>query len=336
MLEKLLSNITKIPDPSKRIIHGFEHNEDAVIVSSVPQGMALVQTIDILTPIGNNPRLFGQVAAANALSDVYAVGGKAWSCMNVLAFPSKELDIEILVEILQGGIEKIIEAEAVLAGGHTLEEDVLKFGLSVTGYIDPQNIASNAGLRENDELLLTKPIGSGVLATAIKANWKGLDKTVELENNLYYWATMLNKKASTLIQEMQLKAATDITGFGLGGHLLEMAKASKVSIELDLGSIPFMPDVLDFAEHGLIPAGTYTNRKHCVPYTHHAYNLENDNLVLKALLAFDPQTSGGLVLAIPKERLDEAKQRLNILNVEHWHIGRVKKNSLTNEHLILA
>ncbi len=325
-----------MPDPGKRIIHGFEHNEDAVIVSPVPAGMALVQTIDILTPIGNNPRMFGQVAAANALSDIYAVGGQAWSCMNVLAFPSKELDIEILVEILQGGIEKIIEAEAVLAGGHTLEEDMLKFGLSVTGYIDPNNIASNAGLKENDELLLTKPIGSGVLATAIKANWQGKAKVDEVEKNLYFWTTQLNKNASTLISAISLKAATDITGFGLGGHLLEMAKASHVSIELDLENIPFMPDVLDFAEHGLIPAGTYANRKHCSQFTHHAYDKESDNLVLKSLLVFDAQTSGGLVLAIPKQKLEEAKERLSALNIESWHIGRVKKLINANEQLILA
>ncbi len=325
-----------MPDPSKRVIHGFEHNEDAVIIAPVPSNMALVQTIDILTPIGNNPRKFGQVAAANALSDVYAVGGKAWSCMNVLSFPSKEVDIEILAEILQGGIDKIIEAEAVLAGGHTLEEEVIKFGLSVTGYIDPHNIASNAGLKEGDELILTKPLGSGVLATAIKANWQGAEKTAEVEENLYFWATQLNKKAATLIPDMALKAATDITGFGLGGHLLEMAKASHICIELDLSAIPFMPDVLDFAEHGLIPAGTYANRKHCVPYTYHAYNKENDELVLKALLTFDAQTSGGLVLAVPKEKVDEARDRLTALCVENWHIGRVKKLKNTQEQLILA
>ncbi len=299
------------------------------------QNIALVQTLDILTPIGNNPRLFGQVAAANALSDVYAMGGEAWSCMNILSFPSQDIDISVLVEILEGGIEKIIEADAVLAGGHTLEEEEIKYGLSVTGYIDPENIASNDGLKSNDVLLLTKPIGTGVLATAIKAQWESEAKVKEAEKTLYSWATMLNKKPSQVIRDMQLKAATDITGFGLGGHLLEMAKASKCAIELDVMTIPFMENVIDFAENGLIPQGTYSNRKHCQCKTHYALDLNDDLQKLKATLVFDAQTSGGLVLAVPQERAMEAKERLHTLGVNVWEIGRVSELKNPSEQLIL-
>ncbi len=318
------------------MIHGFEHNEDATIIAYPPQGMALVQTVDILTPIGNNPRLYGQVAAANALSDVYAVGGEAWSCMNVLAFPSADIDLDILTQILEGGIEKIIEAEAVLAGGHTLEEDVIKFGLSVTGYIDPNCIASNSGLKEGDVLILTKPIGTGVLASAIKAKWDEIDYSIIAEETLYSWATILNRKASQVIRQMKLKAATDITGFGLGGHVLEMAKASRCAVEIDLNSIPFMDNVLMFAEKGLIPKGTFNNKKYCECKTLHSYSQDDKGKELKSTLVFDAQTSGGLLLAVPKDREIEAKELLKNLDVPAWTVGRVQALKSANAQLILV
>lgn len=298
--------------------------------------MALVQTLDILTPIGNSPRRFGQIAAANALSDVYAVGGEAWSCMNILAFPSKDIPLEVLTEILEGGIEKIQEAEAVLAGGHTLEEDNIKYGLSVTGYIDPTNIASNSGLKENDVLLLTKPIGTGVLATAIKARWENEENLLQTEEILYSWATRLNRSAARVIRDMRIKAATDITGFGLGGHILEMAKASHCAIELDINNIPLMEKVLSFAEDGLIPVGTYANRTHCACRTYNTYNTDDDSQVIRGTLVFDAQTSGGLLLAVPPEKVQEAKERLTALNVPSWEIGRVRSLKNPHEQLILA
>ena len=142
-----MASLPGVPDPEGRVLHGFEHNEDAVILRTPPAGMALVQTVDVLSPLGNNPRLFGQVAAANALSDVYAVGGVPWSAMNIAAFPAQDVPLEVFAEILAGGLEKIVEAGAVLAGGHTLEDAEIKYGLSVTGYVDPDSVASNAGLR---------------------------------------------------------------------------------------------------------------------------------------------------------------------------------------------
>lgn len=281
-----------------------------------PAGMALVQTVDVLGPLGNNPRLFGQVAAANALSDVYAVGGTPWSAMNIAAFPAQEAPLHVFREMLEGGLEKIVEAGAVLAGGHTLEDAEIKYGLSVTGYVDPEAIASNAGLRPGDVLVLTKPLGTGVLATAVKARWEGSE---EAEAELYRWATRLNAHAAEVLRAMRLRAATDITGFGLGGHLLEMARGSGVMVEVDTGALPFMEGVEELASNGLIPAGTYANRRHCACRTLVMPGV-ND---LRAALTFDTQTSGGLALAVPVERVDEAKERLAAFGEPAWVIGRV-------------
>ena len=209
------------------MLHGFSNNEDAVLVKAPPAGLALVQTVDILGPIGNNARLFGQTAAANALSDVYAMGGWPWSVMNIAAFPSPSAEsdtpLSVLADILSGAMEKVGEAGAVLAGGHTLDDEWIKFGLSVTGVIDPAHVARNDGLVPGDALILTKPLGTGVLATAVKAKWPGSD---EAERDMYRWTTRLNANASSLIRDMGLRAATDVTGFGVGGHVLEMAKGS--------------------------------------------------------------------------------------------------------------
>ena len=311
-----MASLSGAPDPEGRVLHGFEHNEDAVILRTPPAGMALVQTVDGLSPRGNDPRLFGQVAAANALSDVYAVGGVPWSAMNIAAFPAQEVPLDIFAAMLQGGLEKIAEAGAVLAGGHTLEDAEIKYGLSVTGYVDPDAVASNAGLRPGDVLVLTKPLGTGVLATAIKAQWENGDKA---EADLYRWATHLNAHAAEVLRAMKLKAATDITGFGLGGHLLEMARGSGVAVEVDTASLPFIDNVEDFASDGLIPAGTDANRKHCACRTFVTPGVDT----LRATLVFDAQTSGGLVLAVPSERVDEALERLAALGEPGWPIGRV-------------
>ena len=264
MLEQILADIPVPPDPEGRIVHGFSNNEDAVLVKSPPAGMVLVQTVDILGAIGNNPRLFGQTAAANALSDVYAMGGIPWSVMNVAAFPSPEkpedAPITVLAEILAGAMEKVAEAGAVLAGGHTLDDEYIKFGLAVTGAVSPEEATRNDALAAGDVLILTKPLGTGILATAIKAKWPGFE---EAEKELYRWTTRLNARGAEVIRAMQLKAATDITGFGLAGHVLEMARGSGVSVELDSRALPFMEQAEELASFGLIPAGTYRNREHC-------------------------------------------------------------------------
>ena len=315
----MLAALPMPPDPEGRILHGSADNEDAVIVKAPPAGMALVQTVDILGPIGNDARLFGQTAAANALSDVYAMGGIPWSVMNVAAFPSPEKPedppLSVLADILAGAMEKVAEAGAVLAGGHTLDDDTIKFGLAVTGAIDPARVAKNRSLQAGDSLILTKPLGTGVLATGIKAKWPGHEAA---QAEMYRWTTHLNAHAAEVIRAMGIRAATDITGFGLGGHALEMARASGVAVELHSSAFPFMEQVEELASFGLIPAGTYRNRDHCACRTVVSRHADE----LRALLAFDPQTSGGLLLAVPQGREQEACERLAALGEPAWIIGR--------------
>ena len=318
-----------VPDPTGRVLHGFAHNEDAVVVQAPPPGMALVQTVDVLSPLGNNPRLFGRTAAANALSDVYAMGGTPWSAMNIVSYPASSLPLDVLVEILNGGTEALTQAGTVLAGGHTLEDEQIKYGLAVTGIVDPAHIASNTGLLPGDVLILTKPLGTGVLATAIKAGWPGAE---EAEDELYRWSTRLNANAGRVLRDMALRAATDVTGFGLGGHALEMAKGSAVSIELDSTAIPFMASVEDFAADGLIPAGTYANRRHCACHTTVLNGVDS----LRSTLVFDAQTSGGLLLAVPAARSEEALERLRALDEPGWIVGRVQALREPAEQLIIA
>ena len=332
MLEQILADIPVPPDPEGRIIHGFSNNEDAVLVKSPPAGMVLVQTVDILGAIGNNARLFGQTAAANALSDVYAMGGIPWSVMNVAAFPSPEkpedAPITVLAEILAGAMEKVAEAGAVLAGGHTLDDEYIKFGLAVTGAVHPEDATRNNALAPGDTLILTKPLGTGILATAIKAKWPGWE---EAEEELYRWTTRLNAKGAEVIRAMKLKAATDITGFGLAGHVLEMARGSNVSVELDSRALPFMEQAEDLASFGLIPAGTYRNREHCSCRTTVSESAEE----LRALLAFDAQTSGGLILAVPQGRVQEACERLQALGEPAHIVGRALPLREKGEQLII-
>lgn len=282
------------------MLAGRARNEDAVVVS-LPPGKALVQTVDVLAPIVNDAHAFGRIAAANALSDVYALGGEPWSAMNICCFPSCLLGDdpeEILAGILRGGLEALIEAGAVLAGGHSVQDDELKFGLAVSGLIDPGHIAVNSGLQPGQQLVLTKPIGTGVLSTAVKAAWDGCE---EAEEALCHWCGRLNRVGGQIIARYRLSAATDITGFGLGGHLLEMARASEVCVAVDTESVPLLPRALDYARLGFIPSGSHANRLYCAPATRHAAPLDE---ALESLI-FDAQTSGGLVLAVSPDLVGE-------------------------------
>lgn len=282
------------------MLAGRARNEDAVVVS-LPPGKALVQTVDVLAPIVNDAHAFGRIAAANALSDVYALGGEPWSAMNICCFPSCLLGDdpeEILAGILRGGLEALIEAGAVLAGGHSVQDDELKFGLAVSGLIDPGHIAVNSGLQPGQQLVLTKPIGTGVLSTAVKAAWDGCE---EAEEALCRWCGRLNRVGGQIIARYRLSAATDITGFGLGGHLLEMARASEVCVAVDTESVPLLPRALDYARLGFIPSGSHANRLYCAPATRHAAPLDE---ALESLI-FDAQTSGGLVLAVSPDLVGE-------------------------------
>lgn len=314
-LERILAGLPRDPSVEDRVILGTRHNEDAAIVR-LPGGQAIVQTLDFFTPIVNDPYRFGRIAAANALSDVYAMGGEPWCAMNIVCFPVKRLPEAVLADILRGGSDALREAGTALVGGHSVEDDEIKYGLSVTGLIDPECIASNAGLRPGDRLLLTKPLGTGILATAVKANWPGWE---EHEEELFRWASRLNKGAGGVIRQLRLKAATDITGFGLGGHCLEMAMASDVTVALDMASLPVLPGVLELAEMGLVPEGSHANRAYCHK---HVRTLPGVNPMLTDV-AFDAQTSGGMLLAVPHDIADSAIALLTEAGDPAYAVGEV-------------
>jgi selenide,water dikinase len=315
-LERILKGLAVGQD--ERILSGPRGgNEDAVVVR-FPPGMALVQTVDFLTPVVDDPFQFGQIAAANSLSDVYAVGGEPLSAMNVCCFPARSMPPEVLGAILKGGLSKIHEAGAVLCGGHSVEDTEIKYGLSVSGVIDPDKIATNRGLKPGDTLVLTKPIGTGVLATAVKAGRPGADK---LEALLLQWCARLNRGGAAVIRELGLKAATDVTGFGLGGHLLEMAQSSGVCAELDLAAVPFFPEALELAALGLLPGGSVCNLNHYMPRARRAPGLDD----LRVALTFDAQTSGGLILGVPQDKLADAQAMLEASGDLAVCIGRVQQ-----------
>jgi len=265
-------------------------------VLSFPANKAMVVSVDFFTPIVNNPFWFGQIAAANSLSDIYAMGGEPYVVLNIVCFPIKEMDKNILKEILKGGLAKVKEAGAVMGGGHSVEDSEIKYGLSVTGIVDPKKIASNDKLRVGDFLVLTKPLGTGILATALKGE---VGEQAHLEALLYQWCAKLNNLGGKAIAEFGLRAATDVTGFGLGGHLLEMARSSHVQIEVWSSQVPILEEARELAGMGLIPAGSYANKHYCAKLV----EVKTQDTIGVDII-FDAQTSGGLVLGVPSDLLD--------------------------------
>ena len=221
--------------------------------------LALIQTLDFFTPIVNDPYLFGQIAAVNALSDVYAMGGKPLTAMNIVCFPKNTLDKSVLKEILKGGLEKIHEAGALLVGGHSVDDVELKYGLSVTGIIHPDKVMTNAGARPGDQLILTKPIGTGIIATALK----GKAASPEAEEAMIRVMLESNRIGAEVMQEVGAHGCTDITGFGLLGHALEMANASKCGVTLRASQVPIIPYAREYSQMGMVPGGTHANRNYC-------------------------------------------------------------------------
>ena len=270
---------------------GRDTSDDAGVYR-LTDDIALIQTLDFFTPVVNDPYDFGRIAAANALSDVYAMGGRPLTAMNIVCFPLQQLDKNILKEILRGGQEKVHEAGAALVGGHSVDDLELKYGLSVTGVVHPDRVLTNAGAQPGDALILTKPIGTGVLATAIKGE---LLPDSALRHATEVMAT-LNKTAAEAMAPYPVNACTDITGFGLLGHSLEVAMASRVTIQISMDSVPLLPEVLDLAAMGLIPAGTYSNRNYCSKHV----LLATTNDPLRLDLLADAQTSGGLLIFVPQ------------------------------------
>ena len=306
----------KLPlEDDPNLLVGRETSDDAGVYR-LSADVALVQTIDFITPVVNDPYDFGRIATANALSDVYAMGGRPLTAMNVVCFPIKSMDKAILGEILRGGLEKIHEAGAVLVGGHSVEDSEIKYGLSVTGLVHPDRVLTNAGAKIGDGLILTKPIGTGVLATAVKA---GL-LSAPVERQAIESMATLNRKAAEAMASYSVNACTDITGFGLLGHALEMAVASGVRIALVADRVPLLPEAQDLVQMGLVPAGSYANRNYC---THQVFRSESLDPVLLDLLA-DAQTSGGLLISLPEEQAQSLVADLKAHGVSHAAlVGRV-------------
>lgn len=288
VLSQLLEGIRVHSDPN--LLVGFDKSDDASVYK-ISDELALVQTVDFFPPIADDPYLFGQIAATNALSDIYAMGGEPKLCLNIMAVP-ESMPKEAVHQMLRGGYDKVYEAGALITGGHSILDDEPKYGLCVTGFVHPDKVLTNSGARPGDVLLLTKPIGIGVLSTAQKAEML----SSEGEALAYRLMTTLNKSARDAMVKYEVHACTDVTGFGLLGHGFEMAQGSDVGFVLDVDAVDFIPEALELARTGILPAGMYRNRTFAEP----GVDL-GDVETAKQDLLFDPQTAGGLLIAVAEK-----------------------------------
>jgi selenide, water dikinase len=310
-----LKNLESTVDTN--LLVGLKTSDDAGVYRIAPD-LALIQTVDFFTPVVDDPYTFGAVAATNALSDVYAMGGKPLTALNICCF-SVGVDSGILAEILRGGVDKILEAGAVLLGGHTVTDNEIKYGVSVTGTVHPDKVVTNAGAKAGDVLILTKPIGTGILSTAFKNDAIGEEGFSEAIRSM----TTLNKAASEVMQKVGVNACTDVTGFGLTGHLYEMASASGVQARIFAEELPLMDGLLDMIEKEFIPGGVYANRKHFGQWVGFSDKISDSY----KMAFFDPQTSGGLLIAVPEEKADELVAGLKEQNVLRTQIiGQIMKD----------
>jgi len=294
-----------ISDPN--LIVGMERGDDAGVYK-LREDLAIIQTLDFFTPIVDDPYTFGQVAVANSLSDVYAMGGKPVVAMNIICFPINKMDISILQEVLKGGLAKMREAEVLLVGGHSVEDDELKYGLSVTGIVHPEKVWGNQGAIAGDRIVLTKPLGSGIISTALKGKAvdQGLvDRCIEV-------MTSLNKRASELMKAVDIHACTDITGFGLLGHVCEMIEGSDVGMVIDSSAVPYFHEVKELVEMGMVAGGLHRNKKfrmHMVDVAPHVPDYVTD-------VFFDPQTSGGLLFSLPEDQAEDIVKKMHAEGIE--------------------
>jgi len=276
------------------LIVGYDLSDDAGVFR-LDDRTALIQTVDFFTPIVDDPYTFGQVAAANALSDVYAMGGRPLTALNIVCFPTKSLDKSVLVDILKGGYDKVHEAGAVLAGGHTVDDLELKYGLAVTGIVAPDRVIANSGARPGQTLVLTKPLGTGIIATAVKANMVSPEAEAAMIRNM----VALNRSGEAAA-DFGVRGGTDVTGFGLLGHARELARASRVGLVIESGLVPALPGALEYSAMGLVPAGSWSNQNFC------SKSLQVSDAVKPEMLSLlaDAQTSGGLLLAVPPDQAE--------------------------------
>ncbi len=303
-------------DPN--IIVGLDTSDDAGVYK-LTDDIAIVQTLDFFTPIVDNPYDFGQIAATNAISDVYAMGGKPITALNIVAFPISTLDKSILSDILRGAGDKLKEAGVTLVGGHSIDDQEPKFGLAVTGIVRPDKVRTNAGAKAGDKLVLTKPIGVGIYTTSLKHGALSNDET-ELVTSIM---TTLNKTASEVMASFEVHAATDVTGFGLLGHATEMAKASGASIRIFSEQVPILPRTKELAEAGRIPGGTKSNYAHVADTVTYSEKLDQ----LDRYILCDAVTSGGLLIAVSANEAEQLVDEMNNKGVNATIIGEV-----TDEH----
>lgn len=310
-MAQVLCHLPKVYDDN--LIVGLDTSDDAAVYK-INEDTALIQTLDFFTPVVDDPFTFGEIAATNSLSDIYAMGGEPKLAMNIVCFPNC-LPPRVLTEILKGGYKKVKEAGALLIGGHSVEDDEPKYGLSVSGFVHPSKVLTNRGAKPGDVLVLTKPLGVGILSTAIKAQMiekETYDKAVKI-------MTTLNKYGKNAMDKTEVNGCTDITGFGLLGHGLEMALASDVTIKIYSNKIPVINEALDFASMGLVPAGAYSNKAYIGD---RAYMRNKISEELEDIL-FDPQTSGGLLISIKKDNVDILLEGLKNSPVEYGIVGEV-------------
>lgn len=302
---------------------GLETSDDAAVYK-LDDEKAMIQTLDFFTPIVDDPYMFGQIAAANSLSDVYAMGGEPVVALNIVGFPTC-LDLSILNEILKGGADKVKEAGALLVGGHSVEDNEPKYGLSVTGLIHPDKVLTNATAKPGDVLVITKPVGVGILNTAIKAEMLSEE---EVQKAMHIMAS-LNKTAAEGLKHVTVNSCTDITGFGLAGHAFEMADGSDVTVVLDSKLIPVAEGAIENASMGLVPAGAYRNAE----YIKGKYHFDESVTEAMRDIIFDPQTSGGLMVSLPADQVDTLlKYYEEHLDTAFAVIGHVEEKS---EHALV-
>ncbi len=296
---------------------GFQTSDDAGVYRLTDE-LALVTTADFITPPVNDPYIFGQIAAANALGDIYAMGARPITCLNLVSFPSGKLPPEVLSQIVAGALDKITEAGAVLAGGHTIEDDEPKFGLAVNGLVHPERYWSNSTARPGDALILTKPIGSGVL---FNANIKGYVSATAMETCIGHLST-LNRAACEVMQDFRISAATDVTGFGLAGHAFEMARGARVTLVLNMDQLPVLPEALEMYRRGVTTGVNAPNRE----MIKDRIRFEADWPDWHRQIVFDPQTSGGLLAAVDPQQADDLLAALHRADVAAaCRIGHVEK-----------
>ncbi len=320
-MAQVLCQLPEVYD--ENLIVGLDTSDDAAVYK-VNEDLAIIQTLDFFTPVVDDPYVFGQIAASNSLSDVYAMGGDPRLAMNIVCFPNC-LSPDVLAEILKGGNDKVSEAGAVLVGGHSVEDEEPKYGLSITGFVHPEEVLANSHAKVGDVLVITKPLGVGIINTAIKgglANEKSYNEAVKV-------MATLNKYGKEAAVKTGVNGCTDITGFGLLGHGLEMAMASSVTLKINHKNIPLIDNTIEYASMGLVPAGAYSNKS----YIGDRVAFNGDVPIEMKDILFDPQTSGGLLLSVEKEKVDELLENLKESPTSYSVIGEIIEKE---DHFIIV